>query len=80
MIVAGETSGDAHAAKLVNALRELSPEVNFEFFGAVSHHLREVGVESIVNADDFFNRRFAGNRPRFADVLESVSDVKKRSD
>ncbi len=53
MVVAGETSGDAHAAKLVNALRENSPDANFEFFGAVSHHLREAGVESIVNADDF---------------------------
>ncbi len=53
MIVAGETSGDAHAAKLVNALREISPETDFEFFGAVSHRLRKAGVESIVNSDDF---------------------------
>ncbi len=53
MIVVGETSGDAHAAKLVNALRELSPDTNFEFFGAVSHCLRETNVEEIVNSDDF---------------------------
>ncbi len=53
MIIAGETSGDAHAAKLVNALRENSPSTDFEFFGAVSHRLREAGVESIVNSDDF---------------------------
>ena len=53
MIVAGEASGDAHAAKLVRALREAAPEREFEFFGATSHRLREAGVEEIVNADDF---------------------------
>ena len=53
MIVAGEASGDAHAAKLVRAIRELAPEKDFEFFGATSHKLREAGVEEIVNADDF---------------------------
>lgn len=52
MIVAGEASGDAHAAKLVNALRDAAPDVDLEFFGAVSHKLREAGVESIVNSDD----------------------------
>ncbi|MEP6902808.1 MAG: lipid-A-disaccharide synthase [Actinomycetota bacterium] len=53
MIVAGEASGDAHAAKLVKALRELAPESEFEFFGATSRQLREANVEQIVNADDF---------------------------
>lgn len=52
MIVAGEASGDAHAAKLVKALREAAPETSFEFFGAGGHHLREAGVETLVNADD----------------------------
>lgn len=52
MIVAGEASGDAHAAKLVRALRELAPEINFEFFGAAGHLLRDAGVEAIVNADN----------------------------
>ena len=53
MIVAGEASGDAHAAKLVKALQEDFPSVNFEFFGAVSHKMREAGVEQTVNTDDF---------------------------
>src|SRR5215217_4089744 len=53
MIVAGEASGDAHAAKLVRAIRDAAPETGFEFFGATSHRLREAGVEEIVNADDF---------------------------
>ena len=34
MIVAGEPSGDAHAAALVGALRKKSPQVEFDFFGA----------------------------------------------
>ncbi len=53
MIVAGEASGDGHAAKLVKALRELSPHTEFEFFGAVSDRQRNAGVETIVNADNF---------------------------
>jgi lipid-A-disaccharide synthase len=52
MIVAGEASGDAHAAKLVRALREASPATNFEFFGAAGHNLREAGVEAVVDADN----------------------------
>ncbi len=52
MIVAGEVSGDIHAAKLVKALREISPQTNFEFFGATSEKLREAGVETIINTDD----------------------------
>lgn len=52
MIVAGEASGDAHAAKLVRALRGLAPEIDFEFFGAAGASLREAGVEEIVNADN----------------------------
>lgn len=52
MIVVGEASGDAHAAKLVTALHELAPEINFEFFGTTGHHLREAGAETILKADD----------------------------
>ena len=52
MIVVGEASGDAHAAHLVEALREIAPEINFEFFGTTSYKLRDAGVETIVNADD----------------------------
>lgn len=53
MIVAGEASGDNHAAKLIEALRAASPATEFEFFGATGRCLREAGVETIVKADDF---------------------------
>jgi len=52
MLVAGEPSGDAHAAHLVSALREVAPGVQFEFFGATGTQMRAAGVESIVSADD----------------------------
>ncbi len=53
MIVAGEASGDAHAASLVRALRERrAPGVSFEFFGATGREMRAAGVESIVATDD----------------------------
>jgi lipid-A-disaccharide synthase len=50
MIIAGEPSGDAHAAALVNALRER--ENHLECFGATGPLMRDAGVETIVNSDD----------------------------
>lgn len=52
MIVAGESSGDTHAAALVRALREKNADVKFEFSGATGVMMREAGVETIVNADE----------------------------
>lgn len=52
MIVAGEASGDAHAASLVRALHERAPQVEFKFFGSTGQQMREVGVESVVRADE----------------------------
>lgn len=51
MIVAGEASGDLHAAKLVTALRDASPTTQFEFFGAAGERMRKAGVDSIVDSD-----------------------------
>jgi lipid-A-disaccharide synthase len=52
MIVAGEASGDAHAAALVNSLREAAPDRQLNFFGATGALMRKAGVESIVHSDD----------------------------
>src|SRR5215203_1530598 len=51
MIVAGEASGDRHAAKLVNALREAEPSINFEFFGSAGPRMRDAGVDAVIKAD-----------------------------
>ena len=52
MTVAGEASGDLHAAKLVKAIREASPEKDIEFFGAAGPKMREAGVEPIIRSDE----------------------------
>ena len=52
MLVAGEPSGDAHAAALARALKERAPEARFEFFGSTEREMRAAGVESIVCADE----------------------------
>ncbi|HEX2271517.1 MAG TPA: lipid-A-disaccharide synthase [Pyrinomonadaceae bacterium] len=50
MIVAGEPSGDAHAAALVSALRKRSSQI--EYFGATGPLMRAAGVETVVNSDE----------------------------
>lgn len=52
MVVAGEESGDAHAAALVGALRERAPAAQFEFFGAAGARMRAAGVEPVVRDED----------------------------
>jgi len=52
MIVAGEASGDAHAAALVRALREAAPGQQMDFFGSTGAQMRAAGVDSVVPADE----------------------------
>jgi lipid-A-disaccharide synthase len=51
MFVVGEPSGDSHATKLIRELKIINP--NIEFFGTTGKKMREIGVETIFNADDF---------------------------
>jgi lipid-A-disaccharide synthase len=50
LIVAGEASGDAHAAKLVAEIRNMESAASF--FGAAGPRMRESGVDPIVHSDD----------------------------
>lgn len=52
LIVAGEASGDGHAAKLALAMQEAGGEREFAFFGSAGPKMREAGVDAIVKADD----------------------------
>ena len=52
MIVAGDSSGDAHAASLVDAICEANPQSQIDFFGSTGSHMRDAGVESVIHADD----------------------------
>src|SRR5919206_946151 len=85
MVVAGEPSGDAHAAALVRALRERAPDVRFEFFGATGARLREAGVESVVREDDLAITgllEIARALPRFLAAYRALkrSAVERRPD
>lgn len=50
MIVAGEASGDRHAARLVDGLREIVPDL--EVFGSGGEELRSRGAELLVDIRD----------------------------
>lgn len=52
MLVAGEESGDAHAAALARALREAEPGASFEFFGSAGAAMAREGVEPVVREED----------------------------
>jgi lipid-A-disaccharide synthase len=52
MIVAGEVSGDMHAAELIKNLRVMAPGHDFDFFGLTGEKMREHAVQTIVKADD----------------------------
>lgn len=52
LVVAGEASGDAHAASLIRAVQALAPHTAFEFFGATGQQMRAAGVDSIIRADE----------------------------
>jgi lipid-A-disaccharide synthase len=75
MVVAGEESGDAHAASLVRSLRERAPRTGFEFFGSTGKAMREVGVESVVREDDLAITglvEIARALPRFLSAYRSL--------
>lgn len=52
MVVAGEASGDKHAANLVKAIRSLDPNRHWDVFGAGGEEMRAAGVETLVDARD----------------------------
>lgn len=52
MLVAGEASGDAHAARLVNAIRQRAGTRPVQFFGSAGPRMRDAGIEPTVRADD----------------------------
>ncbi len=52
MIVAGEASGDRHAARLVDALRSNAEGRRFDLFGAAGPQMRSAGVEAVIESDE----------------------------
>jgi lipid-A-disaccharide synthase len=75
MVVAGEESGDAHAASLVRRMCERAPGASFEFFGSTGKAMREAGVESVVREDDLAITglvEIARALPRFLSAYRSL--------
>jgi len=49
LVVAGETSGESHAADLIRSLRSRLPEYELEVFGSGGARMREEGVELLMD-------------------------------
>ncbi|MEM6793348.1 MAG: lipid-A-disaccharide synthase [Acidobacteriota bacterium] len=52
LVVAGETSGDLHAARLLSALAERRGGGDLRFFGLGSHQLRAAGCECLYDSEE----------------------------
>lgn len=68
MIIAGEASGDLHAARLVDALKSINPHI--EIFGIGGKKMKEAGVELIY---DIVDLAVVG----FIEVLKHLGTFKK---
>src|SRR5688500_9891092 len=78
MIVAGEPSGDAHAAALVNAIREANPNDQLNFFGATGPLMRANGVESVIHSDDLAIvglLEIGGSLPKFWSAFKKLKQA-----
>ncbi len=67
IIVAGEPSGDLHAANLVKAIKSINPQT--EFFGLGGKKMEEAGVEVLFN---LANLAVVG----FVEVLKNLKKIK----
>ena len=80
MMVAGEASGDKHAAHLIEALRELRPDVQFEIFGSGGEEMRSAGAETLVDARELAIMgvlEVASALPKFLKVFRELREAAK---
>lgn len=77
MIVAGEASGDTHAAKLVHALRDVEPDTDFQFFGAAGPKMRDEGVDAVVKSDGLAIVGLAEIAVALPMFLKAFNDLKR---
>ncbi len=85
MLVAGEASGDKHAAHLASALKSSSPHTQFEFFGSGGDEMRAAGVETLVDVRELAIMgvlEIAAALPKFLRVFRQLRQVanKKKPD
>ncbi|MFW6386381.1 MAG: lipid-A-disaccharide synthase [Bacillota bacterium] len=76
MVVAGEASGDMHAARIVRELKDRKPEL--EFFGMGSTQMAEAGVEILIDPLEVSTIGFADALPNLKTHLEHLKILKRR--
>jgi len=77
MIVAGEASGDAHAASLARALQAAAPEKQIDFFAQPESDARR-RIDSIVNADELAISAFGKSGRRCQNSGARFGELKRR--
>ncbi len=78
MLVAGEASGDKHAAHLVAALKALRPEIHFTFFGSGGDEMRASGVNTLVDVRELAIMgalEIAAALPKFLRVFRQLREA-----
>jgi lipid-A-disaccharide synthase len=81
MIVAGEASGDLHAAKLARAIQACDRTRQYSFFGSAGPEMRIAGVEPVVAADELSIvglAEIAGALPMFLRARRSLLAAAKK--
>jgi lipid-A-disaccharide synthase len=73
MVVAGEASGDQHAAGLVRALQQKAPHLRF--FGMGGSRLRDAGVEILHDAREVSVMGITEVLPRLPRILRILRDL-----
>ncbi len=79
LIVAGESSGDIHAARLVKAMKSLKPEL--KFFGVGGEQMKAQGVELISHIDGISIMGFIevlGRLPKMKRLLNNLLEEIRR--
>ncbi len=80
LIVAGETSGDMHGAKVASAIKALNPNINI--FGMGGSAMRAAGVETIFDSEEFgsvMGLDIGGKLPKILEAFNGLcSEAKSR--
>ena len=74
-LIAGERSGDLHAANLMHALKKLDPQANFRGMGG--DYMEQEGLSSAVHYDKLAVMGFVEVVMGFRKVLRTLSSIKK---
>ena len=75
VIVAGEASGDMHGARLVEALRQVLPEVKVSGVGGAE--MAAAGVEILYKAEDLTLMGFSDVPSRLGHILAALRGLRR---